>query len=111
MTSVSYFDAHMEALKALCHRYDVERLYVFGSVLTDRFNEAHSDVDLIVELAPMPPVQKGETLMGFWDAVEALFGRRFDLLTDQPVRNPVLKKELDQTRRLIYDRAVREIPV
>lgn len=34
-------------LFALCRKYKVNKLYAFGSILTDRFNE-NSDVDILV---------------------------------------------------------------
>lgn len=36
-----------EAIKTLCKKYKVEKLYAFGSVLTRAFNE-ESDVDFLV---------------------------------------------------------------
>jgi predicted nucleotidyltransferase len=72
-------------------------------VLTERFDENRSDLDFLVELAPMPPIEKGETLMSLWDALEELFGRKVDLLTDQPIKNPYLKRSIYQTKQLIYD--------
>lgn len=81
----------------------MDKLYAFGSVLTERFDEDRSDLDFLVELAPMPPIEKGETLMSLWDALEELFERKVDLLTDQPIKNPYLKRSIDQTKQLVYD--------
>ncbi len=33
----------------LCRRYDVQRLNVFGSATTDRFDPSHSDLAFVVE--------------------------------------------------------------
>ena len=35
----------------LCRLHRVKSLFVFGSILTDRFND-HSDVDLLVDFEP-----------------------------------------------------------
>ena len=42
-----------EAIAALCRKYGVVRLFVFGSALRDDFRPGESDVDLLVELVPM----------------------------------------------------------
>ena len=41
-------ETHMQAIRALCKKYKVRRLFVFGSIRTDRFTDA-SDVDMIVD--------------------------------------------------------------
>ncbi|MBY0262652.1 MAG: nucleotidyltransferase domain-containing protein [Phycisphaerales bacterium] len=44
-----------EAIGAACRRAGVVRLFVFGSILTDRF-KSESDVDVLVETDPQRPV-------------------------------------------------------
>jgi predicted nucleotidyltransferase len=39
-------------IAALCQHFAVRRLRVFGSALTDRWDEAKSDFDFFVEYAP-----------------------------------------------------------
>ena len=41
-------DNHIKNIVSLCKRNKVNRLFVFGSVLTDRFND-ESDIDLVVD--------------------------------------------------------------
>ena len=38
---------YQDVIAQLCEKYNVEKLYVFGSVLTEKFNE-NSDIDFIV---------------------------------------------------------------
>ncbi len=94
---------NIKDLKEICKRFHVKRLYVFGSISTDKFDVQSNDVDLIVELDQMDPIQKGETLMILWDKFEELFGRKVDLLSNTPVRNPYLQKGIDETKQLIYE--------
>ena len=42
-----------EAIAAACARYKVARLDAFGSALRHDFVPGESDIDLLVELAPM----------------------------------------------------------
>ena len=104
-------ERHYAQLVALCKKYNVERVYVFGSAVTGDFKSNGSDIDFIVELAPMPPVEKGEKLLSLWNDLEKLYGREVDLLTDKPIRNPYLKKAIEETKQLIYDRKGQEISV
>ncbi len=102
---------HFDELVQLCERYGVDRLYSFGSINTDRFNPHTSDVDLLVELEPMPSLEKGEKLMNLWDDLETLFSRKVDLLTDQPIKNPVLRQSIEKSKRLLYDRKGTKISI
>jgi uncharacterized protein len=39
---------HLDGIVALARAYEVERLEVFGSVMTDRFDPERSDIDFLV---------------------------------------------------------------
>ena len=43
---------HQAELEALCKRYHVRRLEVFGSAVREDFDPQHSDLDLLVEIDP-----------------------------------------------------------
>ena len=81
----------------------VKKLYVFGSALTPRFNEQTSDIDILIETEDLAPEEKGERLITLLDNLERLFNRKVDLLTENSLKNPFLKKEIDQTKKLVYD--------
>ena len=87
----------------------VDKLYFFGSALSSKFNENTSDVDVLVEVAELPPEERGENLINLWDNLELLFKRKVDLLTENSIRNPFFKKEVEQTKKLIYDRQSRKV--
>jgi len=53
----------LPALRALCRRYGVQQLYLFGSAVTEHFDSARSDVDALMSLPPMSPLAQGETLL------------------------------------------------
>ena len=92
-----------QSINELCDLYRVDKLFAFGSAITDRFNE-QSDIDLLVDMEPMSPEEKGETLLLLWDALEKMFARRVDLLTEQSLHNPYLRDNITRTKRLIYER-------
>ena len=42
----------LDAIARACKRYGVERLRIFGSVLTNHFDPEGSDIDFLVDFAP-----------------------------------------------------------
>ena len=88
-------------IEKLCVKHKVRRLFAFGSVLNDRFNE-QSDVDLIVDFDKS---EINDYFINFFDfkySLENIFGREVDLLEEQPVRNSFLRKNIENTKTLIY---------
>jgi len=105
---------HRDAIAALCRRYGVDKLEVFGSAADGRFDPARSDVDLIVGLAPtsLAPGEGslGRRFVGLAESLEALLQRKVDLMSDGPIRNPYLERSVQSTRRVIYERAAEQAP-
>ena len=82
-------------LRTLCERYGVERLALFGSALRDDFDSGRSDLDFSVEFKPMTPQEHAESYFGLLEELEDLFVRRVDLVEIGAVRNPYLKREIE----------------
>jgi uncharacterized protein len=98
-----YLQPYQTKLADLCRQYTVTRLYAFGSVTSSEFDEAQSDVDLLVELpADMAPEQKGEIYFRLLGAFESLFGRKVDLLLNRPFRNPYFARAVESSKELLY---------
>ncbi len=89
---------------ALCQAYKVDKIFAFGSSITDHFDPGKSDIDLIVNVDIDDAGDRGEALLSLWNKLEELFGRKVDLLTDESIRNPFLKDNINRTKKLIYDR-------
>lgn len=95
-------------IAALCRRFGVSRLEVFGSASVDGFDPASSDYDFIARFAVQPGVSMGRRFLGFSDALEALLERKVDLMTDRPIENPYLRAAVNASRRPIYDESTSE---
>jgi uncharacterized protein len=95
-------EGHRPELVELCRKYRVRRLDVFGSAARGDFNEHSSDVDLLVEFDDMPHADRADAYLDFLMAVEALLRRRFDLLELGAVRNPYLRRGIEESRELVY---------
>ena len=98
---MNYISAYINQIEELCHKYKVRKLFVFGSVLTDNFDE-QSDVDLIVDFDKKDINDYFLNYFDFKYSLEDIFGRRVDLLEDQPIRNTYLRKSIEDTKTLIY---------
>ena len=94
-------DLQTSQLAEVCRRYAVRELYVFGSVVTGRMHD-QSDLDFIVRFESSVPTGAFDRFMGLKEALELLYGRRVDLLTLKPFRNPVFQAEVDQSKTLLY---------
>lgn len=91
----------MKEIEALCKKHKVTRLFVFGSILTDRFNK-ESDIDFVVDFDRENITDYFDNYFNLKYALEDLLKRKVDLLEEQTIRNPYLKKSVDQTKTLIY---------
>ena len=91
----------LEPLRALCDRYGVERLELFGSAARGEFDPTSSDLDFIVQMKGRREPGYARRFCDFADALEALYGRRVDLLTELMIKNPYFKAEVDKDRRLM----------
>lgn len=87
---------------ALCRRFHVRRLDVFGSAARDDFEPARSDVDFLVEFEPDNPLAGLAAYFGFKQALEDLFGRKVDLIAADRVTNPYLRTSIEQSRRNVF---------
>jgi len=96
---------YQSQLKVICKKHHVNKLFFFGSINTTNF-KSDSDVDLIVELEKMEPVEHGEELLVLWNEFENLFQRKVDLLTStQKIKNPIFLRNIESSKHLFYDRA------
>lgn len=96
-------ELNLDKIIELCKKFHVRRLWVFGSILTSRFNDK-SDVDLCVDFDwdNIPLMDAADNFFDFQYALEDIFGRKVDLTDDSAVRNPYFREELNEKRRLIY---------
>jgi len=91
-----------EAIAELCARYGVARLDVFGSALRDDFRPGESDVDLLVEFAPMDGYAKAVAYFDLLEALQELLGTEIDLVMTGAVKNRYIARDIELTRQLLY---------
>ncbi|ROT07334.1 nucleotidyltransferase family protein [Lepagella muris] len=96
-------DRNISKILELCRRYKVKTLYVFGSILTSRFNR-NSDVDLLVRFRKeeIPLLEYADNFFDFQTALESLFNRKVDLVCEDAIKNSYFRQEVDSKKQLIY---------
>ena len=98
-----YLDKYSKEIDSLCSQNKVKSLYVFGSVLTDRFSET-SDINLLVDIYSNDPLEYAESYFNLKFALQNLLGRPVDLLENKAIKNPYIQENIDRSRILIYGR-------
>jgi predicted nucleotidyltransferase len=92
-----------EELRALCRRFHVRRLDLFGSAARGDFDPDRSDVDFLVEFdRTHPDALSLRTYFGLKEALERLLGRPVDLVEPGAVRNPYLKASIEGSREPVF---------
>jgi predicted nucleotidyltransferase len=94
----------------LCEQNHVTTLFAFGSSVNGPF-KPDSDVDVLVTVDIADDLERGGALINIWNGLEDLFNRPVDLLTESSLKNPYLRKEIERTKKLIYDGAKRQVLV
>ncbi len=93
---------YLPKILELFKKHKITSAYVFGSVLTDKFNE-NSDVDFLVNIQEdLDPVEAGEHLWDLTYELEDLLKRPVDLLTERSLKNPYFIKQVNDTKFAIY---------
>ena len=96
-----YINAYKNDVTQLCLQNKVKSLYAFGSVLTSRFNN-NSDIDLIVDIDSANPLEYADCYFNLKFALQDLFNRHVDLLENKAIKNDYLRREIDNSKQLIY---------
>ena len=96
-------EQNIDKIVSLCKKYKVSKLWVFGSVLTHRFN-ARSDIDFLVEFdrEKLELLDYADNYFGLIHSVESVVGRKVDMVVDSSIRNPYFRAEVDKTRKILW---------
>jgi len=89
-----------EQLTAICIKWRVRELSLFGSVLRDDFSPS-SDIDVLVSFDPAAAWTLWD-LMVMKEELEAIFGRPVDLVEKEALRNPWRKRRILSTYEVVY---------
>ena len=94
----------LPSIAALCQRYGVAHLELFGSATSPDFNPESSDFDFLVELDKSSPGSPAQRWIELAEALEKLLGRHVDLVSPSYIRNPYFAQAVNASRTVVYDR-------
>jgi len=100
---ITLIEQHRDALTALCRRFKVRRLDLFGSAAKGTFDPQSSDLDFLVSLDDASPADYTDNYFGLANELERLLQRRVDLVTERSVRNPYFRQVIEATRQPVYE--------
>ena len=89
---------------ALCRRYRMRRLDLFGSAAAGR-EGADSDPDFLVEFGELPEGGYADAYFGPPESLARLFARPVGLADGPAIRNPYFRQSVEATRRTVYEAA------
>ena len=89
-------------LEALCRRYAVRRLRLFGSAVSGAFDPQRSDLDFLVEFDAPVGMSRFDQFFGLREELAALLGRRVDLIDWKAARNPYFRKQAEAEAVELY---------
>lgn len=97
----SLITSRRDQIVALCRKYRVARLDVFGSAVTDDFDE-QSDVDFLVEFQDPAALSYADDYFGLKFGLEAMLDREVDLVVARGLINPFFRSRVESTKEPVY---------
>lgn len=92
---------NLPQIKNICEKHHVKELYVFGSVITDKFT-ADSDIDFLYTMNEVPLEIAADNFFELLWEFEGLFQRKIDMVPYGNMRNRIFIEEVNNTKQLLY---------
>ena len=99
---ITLVEEKQQHLIAVCRRFGVRKIELFGSAAGEGFDAETSDLDFLVTFDDLGPGRYADAYFGLLEALESLFQRRVDLVVASVVKNPYFLEEIAKTRTLLY---------
>jgi predicted nucleotidyltransferase len=77
-------------------------LFLFEPALRDDFRLGESDIDLLVEIGPVEVTNLFHASLDAREAFRKIFQANVDLVMQAAVKNKIISREIDRTKRLVY---------
>lgn len=99
----SIIKKNQSQIAAICEKYRVVKIELFGSAIRDDFDPNQSDLDFLVEFQPMPPVEYANSFFGLRWALQDLFQKSIDLVEANSITNPYFREAIELNRVVLYE--------
>ena len=97
---MTIIEEHKLVIAKICADLRVKRLDIVGSAARDDFQPEISDIDFLVEFEGFDRLF--DRYFELKIRLEQQLGRQVDVIQDRAVRNPYVRRSLDQDRVRIY---------
>ena len=88
-------------INTLSAKHKVNKLYLFGSLLTDKFKE-QSDIDFLVDFKPIALLDYADNYFDFKFSLQDILSYPVDLIEEKALKNPYFIESLNKQKQLIY---------
>jgi uncharacterized protein len=102
MKQTIYRLKRQEAVEAICRKFQLERLELFGSALLDEENA--NDYDFLVAFSEESKGKRLKDFLGLAEALEAALGKPVELLTERSLKNPHFRETVMGQKEIVYER-------
>ena len=92
---------HRSEIAALCRKYGVRKLELFGSAAGGNFDSADSDIDFFYEFDDNTNAL-ADRYFGLLEDLAQLLGRPVDLVSGRDVKNPYFLQVANRHRVTLY---------
>ncbi|MDR9410696.1 MAG: nucleotidyltransferase domain-containing protein [Balneolaceae bacterium] len=94
---------YQSSIRKICRSLAVKELYIFGSGADDTIRK-DSDLDFLVSFKNGLSAEiYADNYFKLHQALEDLFNREIDLLTDRQLSNPFLIESINSSKQLVYE--------
>jgi predicted nucleotidyltransferase len=95
-------EQHRPHIEALCRKYGLKRLELFGSAARGDFDLDRSDLDFFYEFDSADWKGMADRFFGLLEDLQSLLGRKVDLVSLKAVKNPFFLESANRSRITLY---------
>jgi len=99
---LSLIENNRQEIDALCRRYSVKRLELFGSAAGGTFDPSRSDLDFFVEFLSYESPSIADQWFGLQEELELLLGHVVDLTSPRTAKNPYFLQVANRQKVTLY---------
>ncbi len=99
---IALVEEKKDDIAALCRRFSIQRLDLFGSAATGDFDPETSDLDFVVDLGEYDDTVHLRYL-GLVAGLQDILECEIDVLTADTIRDPFLLAAIDRDKVRLYD--------
>ncbi len=94
---------YKKELTNLCKVLNIQRMNVFGSAVSNKFNE-DSDIDFLISFSEKLTIEEyTDNYFELHYRLRELFNREIDIVTERTLSNPYFIESINKTKELIYE--------